>query len=133
MTENVLKKKILHEFLTDFSGMVLVVDIRLVPLSRISAALLIVVVVALWHKHYPSTSSSVDFRTIHRSCGDDFLTNYLTSKNYSLEDFHVTGNLRGQGMYDLIREMAAPLLKFVPRFEDRRGDDRTLVLPQGKF
>ena len=56
--------------------MIMVVDIRLVPFSRISAALLMVTVVSLWHKHYPSFNSGVDFRVIHRSSGDDFLTNY---------------------------------------------------------
>ena len=107
----------------------MVVDLKKVSLSRISAGLCIIAVDSLWHNAYPSINADVDMRTIHRSCGDDFLQNYLTAKGYGPDDFHFGRGIRGKGLYDLIRETSASLLAFLPR----AGQNRTLDFPPGVF
>ena len=92
----------------------MIIDLSLVGVDQILSGLLITVIIALWHADHPSLSSDFDLRIIQRACGDRFLTKILTERNVSLDAFHSSNMLRGQGMYDLVRQTASRMIDFLP-------------------
>ena len=107
--------------------MVMVVKLKKLPTELLATGLCLVTVLSLWHLDHPSINSPADMRDIHRACGDHFLENYLTERDYSMDDFHTSGSLRGKGLYDFVREKGTRMMESLPRI----GRNRTLDFPRG--
>ena len=107
----------------------MVVHLDRIPIDRIAAGLCMVTILAQWHSEYRCLSAPVDFRKITRACGDKVLGMLFTRRNYSMDEFHVGVGIRGQGLYDLVREAGVDLLNLIPI----SGRNRTLDIPRGKI